>query len=165
MFFCDIIGRKIHLTITAVTVFVVILFVIIAFFISPHIWLFGSFAIVFQIFVAIGVDPVQHIYMSEAFATSKKPFSIAFVMAVENSLQILFIGMYFINAITSSNIYVLVAFCIFLICVVIVILLLLLPETKGTSLKEARDEFRDEDYKKHLFSGYDNFTCGCRHLR
>lgn len=163
IFFCDIVGRKIHLTVTGVCLFVFIIIAIIVFFVSPHIWLFGSFAILFQIFVAIGIDPIQHIYLSEAFSTSKKSFSIAFVMGVENTLQILFIGMYFIDAISSSNIYVLVAFCIFFICVLVVILLLVLPETKNTSLKEARDEFRDENYKKHFFSGYDNFNCGCRH--
>ncbi|KAJ6635934.1 Solute carrier family 2, facilitated glucose transporter member 2 [Pseudolycoriella hygida] len=165
VFFCDIIGRKIHVTITGVTLFVTIIISIVIFFTSPHLWLFGSFAIIFQVFVAIGIDPIQHILLSEAFSTSKKPFSIAFVMAVENSLQILFFGMYFIGAISSSDIYLLVACCIFSICALVLILLLLLPETKGMSLKEARDEFRDENYSKHFFSGYDTFNCGCKHSR
>lgn len=167
LFFADIIGRKVHLTVTGVSLFIVIIIGIIVFFVSPHIWVVGSFAIIFQIFVAIGVDPIQHIFLSEAFSTSKKSISIAFVMAVENLLQILFIGMYFMNAISSADAYILVACCIFLICVVVLVLLLVLPETKGMSLKEARDEFRDESYSKHLFSGYDNFTCGCgcRHSR
>lgn len=165
VFFSDIVGRKIHITVTGVTLFLTIVIGIIIFFTSPHIWLVGSFAIIFQVFVAIGIDPIQHILLSEAFSTAKKPFSISFVMAVENSLQILFIGMYFIRAISSADTYILVASCIFLICVVVLLLLLILPETKGMSLKEARDEFRDENFSKHLFSGYDNFTCGCRHSR
>lgn len=165
VFFSDIVGRKIHLTITGVSLFVVIIIGIIVIFTSPHIWLIGSFAIVFQVFVAIGVDPIQHVFLSEAFSTSKKPFSIAFVMAVENSLQILFIGMYFMNVISSTDTYILVASCIFLICVVVLLLLLLLPETKGMSLREARDEFREDNYRKHLFSGFEGVNCGCRHSR
>lgn len=165
VFFSDIVGRKIHLTITGASLFIVIIIVIIIFFTSPHIWVVGSFAIVFQVFASIGVDPIQHIFLSEAFSTSKKPFSILFIMAVENLLQILFIGMYFINAISSADTYILVAFCIFFICILVVILLLVLPETKGMSLKEARDEFREENYKKHIFSGYDSLNCGCRHSR
>lgn len=165
IFFADVIGRKIHLTVTGATLFITIFIAIIVFFTSPHIWVFGAFAILFQVLVAIGVDPIQHIYLSEAFATSKKPFSIACVMAVENALQILFIGMYFIRAISTADTYILVASCFLLICLMIVLLLLVLPETKGSSLKEARDEFRDEDSKKHLFSGYDRFNCGCMHSR
>lgn len=165
IFFSDVIGRKIHLTITGVTLFIIVFVAIIVFFTSPHIWIFGAFAILYQVLVAIGVDPIQHIYLSEAFATAKKPISIACVMAVENALQIFFIGMYFIRAISSADTYMLVASCIFLVCVMTVMLLLVLPETKGSSLKEARDEFRDEDYKKHLFSGYDRFSCRCTHSR
>ncbi|KAG4067418.1 hypothetical protein HA402_009655 [Bradysia odoriphaga] len=165
IFFSDVIGRKIHLTVTGVTLFITIVIAIVVFFTAPDLWVVGAFAILFQVFVAIGIDPIQHIYLSEAFATSKKPVSIACVMAVENALQILFIGMYFIRAISSADTYILVASCIFLICVMIILLLLVLPETKGSSLKEARDEFRDEDYKKHLFSGYDRFNCGCVHSR
>lgn len=165
VFFADIVGRKIHITVTGISLFVAIVIAGIVFVASPDIWLAGSFAILFQVLVAIGVDPIQHILLSEAFATSKKPFSISFVTAIENLLQILFIGMYFINAISSADTYILVACCIFSISVVVVILLLLLPETKGLSLKEARDEFRGNGCGKHFFSGFNSFNCTCKHLR
>lgn len=165
IFFADIVGRKIHITITGIALFVTMFISAIIFFTSPHVWLVGSFAIIFQVLAAIGVDPIQHILLSEAFATSKKPFSISFVTAVENLFQILFIGMYFIDAISSADIYILVACCIFSISVLVITLLLLLPETKGLSLKEARDEFRDDGYGKHFFSGYNNYNCMCKHSR
>lgn len=162
IFFSDIVGRKIHLTVTGVTLFIVIVITIIIFFVDLHFWLLGSFAILFQLFVAIGIDPIQHVYLSEAFSTSKKSFSIAFVMVAENSLQIVFISLYYVDVISSANIFVLVASCIFGVCIFVVILMLILPETMGTSLKEARDEFRDNDYKRHCCSGFDGFNCcGC----
>lgn len=165
VFFADIVGRKIHIIVTGITLFITIIIGIIVLFVSLHIWLFGLFAIVFQVFAAIGVDPIQHILLSEAFSTSKKPFSIAFVVAIENLLQILFIGMYFIPAISSADTYILVASCIFSILILVTILMLILPETKGMSLKEARDEFRDDVYSKHLCSGFDKFNCACKHSR
>lgn len=165
VFVADILGRKMHITMTGITLLIAIIIVIIVFFTSPHIWLLGSFTIAFQIFVAIGVDPVQHVLLSEAFSTSKKPLSIAFVTAFENLLQILFIGMYFMNAISSSDTYILVGCCIVFMLVLVSILQLLLPETRGMSLKEARDEFRDDEYRKHLCSGYENLNCACKHSR
>lgn len=99
----------------------------------------GVFAIAFQIFVGAGVDPMQHVLVSEAFSTAKKYWSIAFIAVTDSLIQIVIIGLSFIDEGIFVTIFI---YCsIVLIALMTIILHVQLPETRGISLRQARDEF------------------------
>lgn len=103
-------------------------------------WIPGIFVVVFQIFVGAGVESLQHVLMSEAFSTAKKYWSIAFIAIVDSLIQIAIIGLSFISA---GDIFVSIfMYCsIVLIALMTILLHMKLPETRGMSLRQARDEF------------------------
>lgn len=106
-------------------------------------WVASVLSIIFQIFVAFGIDVMHHVIVSEAFATSKKNWSIAFVTICENLAQIFFIGICFVDGMIIERTFHVVLF-ISVTCLLglLIILVLFLPETRGLSLKETRDLFR-----------------------
>lgn len=101
------------------------------------------FAIWFQLFCSMGIDQMADVYLSEAFSTAKKPWSISFVMGIEHVFHVFMIGMAFTN-ITINHISALVFITGIFITAFGITLLFTLPETRGTTLKQARDLFRDE---------------------
>lgn len=102
-------------------------------------WIPGLFVIAFQVFVGAGVEPMQHVLVSEAFSTAKKYWSIAFIAVTESLIQIVIIGLSFIDEGLFVTIFI---YCsILLIASMTVILHMQLPESRGISLRQARDEF------------------------
>lgn len=102
-------------------------------------WIPGVFAIAFQLFVGAGVEPMQHVLVSEAFSTAKKYWSIAFIAVTDSLIQIVIIGLSFIDVGLFVTIFI---YCsILLIASMTVILHMQLPESRGISLRQARDEF------------------------
>lgn len=96
--------------------------------------------LLFQGCLGFGIEPMHHVYTSEAFSINKKALSIAFVSSVEYVLQILAIfGMHFIEA--PWNPFVLITAIVML--VIAAILRIMLPETRGLSLRKCRDVFRN----------------------
>lgn len=102
-------------------------------------WIPGISVLIFQIFVGAGIEPLQHVLVSEAFSTAKKYWSIAFVVAIDSVIQIAIIIASFIDVDIFVTIFI---YCsIVIIAMMAVIMHLKLPETRGISLRQARDEF------------------------
>lgn len=102
-------------------------------------WVPGVFAIAFQIFVGAGVEPMQHVLISEAFSTAKKYWSIAFLVICESFIHIAIIGLSFIDVSVFVSVFIYVS--ILFIALMTTFLHIKLPETRGISLRQARDEF------------------------
>lgn len=102
-------------------------------------WIPGVFAIAFQIFIGAGVEPMQHVLMSEAFSTAKKYWSVAVIAVMESLIHIAIIGLSFIDESIFVTVFI---YCsVVFIAVISVILQRKLPETRGISLRQSRDEF------------------------
>lgn len=101
-------------------------------------WIPGVFAIAFQIFVGAGVEPMQPVLMSEAFSTAKKYWSIAFIAVVDSLMQIVLVGLSFIDADMFVTIFL---YCSVVLIVSMTVILHKLPESRGISLRQARDVF------------------------
>lgn len=99
----------------------------------------GVFAVAFQTFVGAGIEPMQHVLMSEAFSTAKKYWSIAFVTVVESLIQIAIIGLSFIDYDVFVTVFIYLS--IVIVATMTFILHKQLPETRGISLRQARDAF------------------------
>lgn len=145
VFSTDFFRRKTHLTVSSATsgILLLIIAIIIAainYFTTSNYWVLGVFAIIFQIFVSIGIDPMQHLLLSEAFSTSKKAWSIALVTTIEYLLQILFIGLSFLP-IDRVRILVILFVTAGIMLPLALFLQLALPETFKKSIKETRDLF------------------------
>lgn len=145
VFSTDFFKRKSHLAVSSVTsgLLLLLLAIIIATVSSPSsLWIFGTLSIAFQLFASIGIDPMQHLLLSEAFSTSKKPWSIMVVTSVDYCLQILFIGLVFVDSITSLRLNVILFTSTAVMLGLSLFLHLALPETFKKSIKETRDLFR-----------------------
>lgn len=144
----DFIKRKLHLTGSGFIsgILMLIIAIIIASINEYQLsttWVLAALCIAFQFFVALGIDPMQHVLLSEAFSTSKKAWSIAVVTSAEYLLQIMFIGVFFSGpgAIYRIGLMVLLFITAGLILVFVLLLQSAIPETFKTSLREARDLF------------------------
>lgn len=145
LFSTDFIKRKIHLAVSGFTsgLLILILAIIVAAvsFTTSATWVLGTLSILFQIFVSLGIDPMQHLLLSEAFSTSKKAWSIALVTSVEYLLQILFIGVYFANPLDRVRILVILFITSGVMLALSLLLQLAIPETFKKTIKETRDLF------------------------
>ncbi|KAG4067410.1 hypothetical protein HA402_009647 [Bradysia odoriphaga] len=102
-------------------------------------WIPGAFAVAFQLFVGVGVESMQHVLTSEAFSTAKKYWSTACVAISDSIIQIAIIGIGFIDSSLFVTIFV---YCsIVIVALLTVLLYIKLPETRGISLRQARNEF------------------------
>lgn len=107
-------------------------------------WIVAMLCVVFQFFVAFGIDPMHNVMLSEAFGTSKKNWSVVFVSLSENALHMFIIGICFVDGIRVETTYHLVLFAsVTCILLLVVVLIFYLPETKGLSLSQTRDSFRN----------------------
>lgn len=138
----DTFGRKWFLTLSggvaglAILIFGVLLMTVVNF--SG----FVGFLILFQAFAGYGIDPMQHVLTAEAFSPNKKAWSIAFVTTLEYLLQIIAVYvMYHLDG-TVDVIYGVLLTTGIAISILAAVLQIALPETRGMSLKQSRDEFR-----------------------
>lgn len=149
----DSFGRKTFLnlssTLSGVTLLILeIMLITVADFDQITNWLISALCIVFQFFVAFGIDSMHHIMLSESFATSKKNWSVVFATTCENAAQMLLIGVCFVDGVKIKATFHLFLFIsVSFILLLVVILFCCLPETKGLSLSEARDLFRKNTNK------------------
>ncbi|KAJ6649717.1 H(+)/hexose cotransporter 1 [Pseudolycoriella hygida] len=150
IFYADVFKRKLQIFLSAasaatvIILFGILLNTLTAFTFRDlyvHGILFAVLWLIFQFSCGIGMDQMQDVYLSEAFSTAKKPWSIAFVTAFEHLFHIFMIGMYRVDITTSVQLNALI-FCTGIVVLLIaVILVFTLPETRRVSLRSARDLF------------------------
>lgn len=101
-----------------------------------------------HIFAALGIEPVQHIYVTEAFPLSKRNGSLAIVTCIEYILQeIIAIWLILGEEILLKCLLIASPFAVLLLTI---ILFAKLPETKSMPLRRCRDEFNKNIIKKSL---------------
>lgn len=154
VFYADLLGRKLHIIISTVLAGLTMIglgIVINVVEVSPdyHYYIPAIFSIFFQLCCSIGIDQMADVYLSEAFSTAKKSWSISLVMSVEHVFHIFMIGMAF-TQFTAVGSSVLIFMTGIFIIIFGITLLFTLPETRRTTLKQARDLFRDENIFKPL---------------
>lgn len=94
-------------------------------------------AFIFQASSGAGIGILSDVYATEAFNTKKKPFSIAFVSAIEFGLQILFVAVFFYVQYSLLSIL-----AVFAVTLAIGVLAFFIPDTSGMSLRNARNKFQ-----------------------
>lgn len=110
-------------------------------------WLPMTASILYQCVVGVSIDPLQHILLGEAFSTSTKSYwSFTFVTIVEHLLQI-----FMFLSVTNSFDVVLYVFGIASIFASFGFYYYL-PETRGMSLRQARDEFQGNNLRGIIYS-------------
>lgn len=154
IFYADVFKRKIQMIVSATLAAVLVIVVGILMntlnltfynYMTINI-VFGVLWLVFQFACGIGMDQMQDVYLSEAFSTAKKPWSIAFVVSIEHLFHIFMIGMYYFF-VNSGNIFYIAHWNAFIfvtgsvIFLFGLILFFALPETRRMSLKQAKDAF------------------------
>lgn len=105
-----------------------------------------TFAI--HIFAALGIDPVQHIYASEAFPLNKRNASLAIVTCIEYISQ----ATIMIWVLLERNDILEIALLItpFAVILLTIISFVNLPETKTLASRRCRDQFNKKTVKKPL---------------
>ncbi|KAJ6635935.1 Solute carrier family 2, facilitated glucose transporter member 5 [Pseudolycoriella hygida] len=101
------------------------------------------FAMYFQFFCGMGIQQMADVYLSEAFSTSKKPWSLSSIILIEHSFQIFMTGMAFVP-ISRGGLNALIFATGILVILITVVLMFVMPETKGKTLKQTRDLFRSQ---------------------
>lgn len=103
-----------------------------------------------HIFAALGIEPVQPIYASEAFPLSQRNASLAIVTCFEYILHgIIAILVLLGEELTLKIFLVITPFAVLLLTI---ILFVKLPETKSMPLRRCRDQFNKNIKKKTLSS-------------
>lgn len=154
VFYADVLGRKIQIIISATLAGLTLIGLGIVFntvniTIFVNYYIPSIFCIHFQLFCGMAIQQMADVYLSEAFSTAKKPWSLSFVLGLEHLFHIFMIGMAF-TTITSAGLYAMLYISGVLIFGMGIILIFTLPETKGKTMKQARDLFRSEKIF-HLF--------------
>lgn len=119
---------------------------------SPYVWL--TFFLVYETVGSIGMGAVQIVYASEAFPTTKKSSSLAFINIVESMLHtVLIASTFFVNRRTNMFIYIFLFGCSVLMIFISAYLYHELPETRMLSLRRARNKFRGtREWRKRRYS-------------
>lgn len=101
-----------------------------------------------HIFAALGIEPVQHIYVAEAFPLSKRNGSLAIVTCIEYILQ----GVITIWVMLGQTVclHIVLLMSPFAVLLLTIILFIKLPETKSMPLRKCRDQFNNKIEKKTL---------------
>ncbi len=147
IFTADFVPRKIHFIASGVTCGALILVLAITLvsvgeFGRNTFWIPAAMCIVFQLSASIGIEPIGHIMFSEAFSTSKKAWSIAYVTATEYILQMMLIGIFFIDGMTYLTVIAVLFTAAGLLFALLLMLQLSIPETINLTIRETRDLFR-----------------------
>lgn len=103
--------------------------------------------VIFQLACSLGMDQMQDVYLSEAFSTANKGWSIAFVAGIEHLFHIFMIGMYFAGIRSLSHVYAIIFVTAVVVILLGFVLVLALPETRNMSLKQARDAFINYSFR------------------
>lgn len=107
------------------------------------VWLSITIFILFQIIVSLGIDPLHHVLMSEAFSTNSKSYwSITFVTTIESLLQIMAIILAHVLIYSDMLMYGVMFGTATGILVLHLILEFYLPETAGLTLRQAKLKFQ-----------------------
>lgn len=121
---------------------------------------FVGFLVLFQVFVGYGIEPMQHVLISETFSLNKKACSIAFVTTLEYLLQIIAVYViYHLNG-TAEVIYGVLLTTGIAILILTAVLHIALPETRGMTLKQSRDEFRSGKNRGVVYTRQTNLAQG-----
>ncbi len=103
----------------------------------------GVMWIFFQFTCSMGMDQMQDVYLSEAFSTAKKHWSIAFVAGTEHLFHIFMIGMFFVGVSVTAHINAIIFVTAVAVILFGIVLVFVLPETHNMSLKQAKDAFKN----------------------
>lgn len=150
IFYADVLKRKIQ--IMASSVFAGIILILIGILlntITPTSFeqfrvgtiVIASLWLVFQFACSMGMDQMQDVYLSEAFSTAKKQWSLPVVAGIEHLFHIFMIGMLFVGINSQAHLYAIIFVTGIVVIILGVILVLSLPETRNMSLKQAKDSF------------------------
>lgn len=147
MMFCDKLGRKHFLLVsgclcgTCLAVLGVVLYFEDKYNMDLMFWLPGAFFICFYVFASIGIDSIGNVFMAEAFPMAKKAWSITVAIAFEHILNCALL----IWIVLVRFDYDWMLWFVFVSGVAILLLSLwlycVLPETRGMSLRQCRNEF------------------------
>lgn len=107
--------------------------------------LIGIVTFSIHIFSAIGIDPIQHIYASEAFSLSKRNASLAIVTCTEYFLHAIITILMLLEQKFPLDILLLLS--PFAVLFITIILFITLPETKSLALRHCRDQFNKNKLK------------------
>lgn len=150
IFYADVLKRKIQLIVSSILAPITLIVIGIVYNAAPitSINQLRTVAIVivvlwllFQFSCSIGMDQMQDVYLSEAFSTAKKRWSLPIVVGVEHMLHILMIGMYFVGVTSDVHMSIIIFVSGGVVLVLAIVLVLILPETRNMSLKQAKDSF------------------------
>lgn len=108
-------------------------------------FLLASCSYLLHVFASLGIEPIQHLYLVEAFPLSKRNASVAYVTCIEYVAYGLIMFLW-LNNLTSPLNFMIIKMP-FIVFVFTISLFVKLPETKGKSLRQCRPEFKDY-YKK-----------------
>lgn len=97
--------------------------------------------VLIELFSAIGLGLLTHIYSTEAFTTARKSASIAFTSTIEFILQILFIFWVDKKIYFYSFDVTLLSTCGLILMIISIYLFFNLPETKSVSIRKTRSKF------------------------
>lgn len=114
------------------------------------------FCVLHQLTIAFGIDPLQHILMSEAFSLTKKSWSITSISVLEHLMQIIAISIFMNIEVTSAVMIAIPFVAAVLIAVLTLILYFTMPETVGMTLRETRDEFSANKHHAVAYSRANN---------
>ncbi|KAG4072885.1 hypothetical protein HA402_002628 [Bradysia odoriphaga] len=158
IFYADVLKRKVQLIVSSTLASITLIVIGIVFNtvevssydqLRASLIALGSLWLIFQLSCSIGMDQMQDVYLSEAFSTAKKRWSLPFVVGIEHMFHIFMIGLYFIifDAFAYANFDDVATPVIFVsgsvVLVLGILLIFLLPETQNSSPKQARDMFLD----------------------
>lgn len=148
IFYADVIPRKIQIFVSATLAGLLLMGLgvvlnVVTITSSINYYIPSLFAMHFQVFCGMGIEQMANVYLAEAFSTAKKPWSLSFVMGIEHVFHLFMIGMAF-TTISPAGLYALLFASGGLLIFMGTVLIFILPETKGTTLRGARDLFRQK---------------------
>lgn len=150
IFYADVLYRKVQMLVSSMLAgFILIIIGIVLNAVRPtsfgQLWAatvaVSVLWLIFQLACGMGMDQMQDVYLSEAFSTAKKQWSLPIVAGIEHMFHIFMIGMYFVGVYSAGHLYAIIFITGFVVLFLGGILFFLLPETRNMSLKQAKDSF------------------------
>lgn len=105
----------------------------------------------FQLLVGFGIDPMNHVITSEAFAINKRAWSIAFVTSVEYALQLVVMVVVYTDILAFIYIDVILLASGVLIIALAGAIYMFLPETRNLSIKLCQEVHRGPNHSRTTF--------------